>query len=312
MCYDLPFFVDALCISQSREAQWLEERASLVRLMGAIYAKAVQVVIDLGEAQGNLKEVRSMILEFGSIGHDQWQYLLKHPKHLNKLSTPRFSSNVWTSLCTVCQRPWFYRVWVIQEYALAKRADFLLGTMTVLNIELRNSVARAFDLAGDLRHPKDSKFYNDDDERVAIRVKLSQTGNLMEAMQYFCDRHPQLHDVSSKQRTLSLSKALTRTQGFKATDKRDKLYALFGLTKHTDMSSFNIDYHESIQDLSRRLSMFLVQQGAVTSLICGLACRDNTSPSSWMVKLQDCYEARRLNQQDTSTPRKRSIQCWGP
>ncbi|KAF5983383.1 heterokaryon incompatibility protein het-6 [Fusarium bulbicola] len=113
-------WVDALCINQSVHG----ERNQQVRIMGDIYKSARQVVVWLGDAADD-------------------SHLVFH--HLNDETIPdSFHSGspppedkrcAWIALV---KRPWFFRTWVIQEIALAKRAVMMCGEDETLwrNVEI--------------------------------------------------------------------------------------------------------------------------------------------------------------------------------
>ena len=90
-------WVDAICINQRIP----DERYHQVRLMGNIYSSARRVIVWLGPAE----EESDMIIDWilGKVGI---------PGSLQMLMF-RFG------LRALCGRPWFSRVWVVQEVALA-------------------------------------------------------------------------------------------------------------------------------------------------------------------------------------------------
>lgn len=47
--------------------------------------------------------------------------------HLESLGLPSIDENDWQGLMNILQNPWFTRVWVIQELALARDCFSLLG-----------------------------------------------------------------------------------------------------------------------------------------------------------------------------------------
>ncbi|KAH7129071.1 heterokaryon incompatibility protein-domain-containing protein [Dactylonectria macrodidyma] len=92
-------WIDAVCINQ----RVTEERNHQVQMMGQIYSSALRVVIWLGSEAGGSAAVISAI----RAGADPQQLI----------STLRFRFE----LRALCSRPWFSRIWVVQEVALAKQ-----------------------------------------------------------------------------------------------------------------------------------------------------------------------------------------------
>ncbi|KAH8693352.1 heterokaryon incompatibility protein-domain-containing protein, partial [Phaeosphaeriaceae sp. PMI808] len=82
------FWIDQLCINQRN----LSERAHQVKIMGHIYQQAAKTVVWLGK-------------------EEPYFPLLQELHH----NLPPLDSPVWKCLANVLQRPWFRRVWVIQE-----------------------------------------------------------------------------------------------------------------------------------------------------------------------------------------------------
>ncbi|KAG7414350.1 Heterokaryon incompatibility protein 6, OR allele [Fusarium oxysporum f. sp. rapae] len=107
-------WVDALCINQSVHG----ERNQQVRIMGDIYKSARQVVVWLGDAADD--------------SHLVFQHLNDEsiPDSFHNDSTPpEDKRRAWSALV---KRPWFFRTWVIQEIALAKRAVMMCGEESTL------------------------------------------------------------------------------------------------------------------------------------------------------------------------------------
>ncbi|RKL23229.1 hypothetical protein BFJ68_g1435 [Fusarium oxysporum] len=107
-------WVDALCINQSVHG----ERNQQVRIMGDIYKSARQVVVWLGDAADD--------------SHLVFQHLNDEsiPDSFHNDSTPpQDKRHAWSALV---KRPWFFRTWVIQEIALAKRAVMMCGEDSTL------------------------------------------------------------------------------------------------------------------------------------------------------------------------------------
>ncbi|KAF4431028.1 heterokaryon incompatibility het-6 [Fusarium acutatum] len=113
-------WVDALCINQSVHS----ERNQQVRIMGDIYKSARQVVVWLGDAADDSH------LVFQHLNDDSI------PDSFHSGSPPpEDERRAWGALV---KRPWFFRTWVIQEIALAKRAVMMCGEDETLwrNVEI--------------------------------------------------------------------------------------------------------------------------------------------------------------------------------
>lgn len=105
-------WIDALSIDQSN----LTERNHQVSLMAAIYSSATKVAIYLGEASEDSELAIDFILE-----------CYDPSSNTNSLSYPK-SAELVQALSSFFYRPWFTRVWVIQEVVLPARGTAYCGT----------------------------------------------------------------------------------------------------------------------------------------------------------------------------------------
>jgi Heterokaryon incompatibility protein (HET) len=97
-------WIDAICIDQTS----IEERNAQVAIMGQIYKTASRVIIDIGETSAN--SALDCIIHCS----DEW--------------CSKFSPDAVEELYS---RPWFKRVWVLQEAYMSKEAYVLCGTRFV-------------------------------------------------------------------------------------------------------------------------------------------------------------------------------------
>ena len=122
---DLVCWIDAICINQ----QDTLEKNSQVLLMGDIYAAARLLVIWLGNEYDNSDLACALLVEWGEahrkfvIGHKRsleavgdFRIILDEVK--SELSDP-FDEASWEALSKLFHRPWWQRIWVLQEFAKA-------------------------------------------------------------------------------------------------------------------------------------------------------------------------------------------------
>ncbi len=116
-------WIDAICINQ----QNMDEKASHLNHMRDIYANASQVVVYLGEPESQDLTGSEVLKIFNFL-----EQLARHlpperdqvvePMNKNTLELLGFPSPddpAWSSLSTFFRRPWFSRVWVLQEICQA-------------------------------------------------------------------------------------------------------------------------------------------------------------------------------------------------
>lgn len=99
-------WIDAICINQDD----LKEKGHQVGRMGQIYRDAAQVIVWLGEDDA-YPRTRALLMQDGK---NRWP-----------LTLPEADIG---ELVTI---PWFFRVWAVQEYVLAKSITYQLGAMSL-------------------------------------------------------------------------------------------------------------------------------------------------------------------------------------
>jgi hypothetical protein len=125
-------WADAICINQRDN----HERAAQVKLMGLIYFKARRVRIWLGrdneEQEGPgvsqaIRLIKDYSRQYRSCNPDPGGSKLEVlSRHLLTDPDPMQLSH-WASVRRLLKRPWFTRVWVVQELGLSRHADFYCG-----------------------------------------------------------------------------------------------------------------------------------------------------------------------------------------
>ncbi|KAF2821313.1 HET-domain-containing protein, partial [Ophiobolus disseminans] len=178
-------WIDALCINQADAL----ERNAQVQLMNRIYPSASMVVIWLGPADRDDVEAIEKI----------------------KASRPPSS----TSLLRICERPWFYRVWVAQELALAHSDPVVYLGLSHL------SWTTLHDLITKLCENRTSLLLEDETRRP---MKLSHR------LKVALWNAKALGEVRQTRSTATLFQNLCNTQRSLATDHRDKVYGVLGLS----------------------------------------------------------------------------------
>jgi hypothetical protein len=146
--HSLPFWVDQICIDQSS----IEERNAQVGLMQRIYSQAHQVLIWLGPEEDGSDELMDGLAIAGPkaeachigdlLSQENWPQFVKWIKGgklddgVPRPSFAQLCSEISplmdpTLLLAWLRREWFHRVWIIQEYCLAKDPVFLCGAKSV-------------------------------------------------------------------------------------------------------------------------------------------------------------------------------------
>ena len=123
-------WVDAICINQSDA----EEKAHQVAGMGELYSCADQVLIWLGDATDESDMACSLLPEL-----TEKIWALKESTGWKPLTTdeivtqglPHPDDQLWRAVLLLYSRPWFQRLWIVQEVVLAPQCVFLCGAQQV-------------------------------------------------------------------------------------------------------------------------------------------------------------------------------------
>ncbi|TVY69029.1 Heterokaryon incompatibility protein 6 OR allele [Lachnellula suecica] len=200
---ELPLWVDAICIDQKN----LKERGQQVSFMGSIYAWARNTIIYLGESdEGSDRAIQA----------------------LRYASSRDFSNAEDIRKCivsSILSRPWFTRVWVLQELALSQNPiiqcglsrakwDRLASFIAVVNelVDHSPSVQEPTSVRGPARPEAEQLMMGMQEAREKIQV-----GNINRRL------------VETYQTLLSLVRSRS---GLGAKDPRDLIYAHVGMINY--------------------------------------------------------------------------------
>jgi hypothetical protein len=211
-------WADAICINQSDN----DEKSHQVANMGTVYAMASMVIVWLGDE--NLGETFKTLEE-----------LEEALENGNQTPEPKFTGALDSGMDAILEifnTPWFTRLWIIQEFVLAKNVQFWAGVQHIncktledvfKHHELRFLQLRLDMLKCDGSWGLDSTL---DDSLTNYVV----AGILIELRTMWRDRQPS----SSQGMSLYDCCLMVHRRPPKCTDKRDLIYALLGLAStHT-------------------------------------------------------------------------------
>ncbi|KAK4663107.1 hypothetical protein QC763_600470 [Podospora pseudopauciseta] len=220
-------WVDSVCINQSH----IPERNHQVNLMADIYRAASRVVVYLGESDENSVVVLSWIRE------------LDQPSDFGNGSGALPPSK--EAVEGFFRRPWFHRIWVIQEISLAQKAVVVCGkdevdwgSFTVL-------------------------YQHNENATRAARLELPYPVT-------FASRYNKPYRDGAMTYARRLVRMLGRSRHCEATDPRDKLYAIIPLVNIRDGSKteeswgdvlgISVDYSFSVDRVFTDTAVALLNQ----------------------------------------------------
>jgi hypothetical protein len=116
---DRPLWVDSLCINQKDDV----ERGSQVQRMGLIYTKADTVIMWLGEEENSSDMAMNFLNEFRQVLAEDSQGRAQISQMLGDAAY----DPAWVALRHLFERPYWSRLWILQEVLLARNPVIACG-----------------------------------------------------------------------------------------------------------------------------------------------------------------------------------------
>ena len=253
-------WADQICINQND----LQERTQQVLLMSKIYERARSTVVWLGEeadnsdgAVGTLFAVKYAL---------RWLTDEKAPniEEFKRLSLPESGSQDWVDLRKFLSRPWFHRVWILQEVVLQRTVEFVCGSKCFdwndLALFAYYMVKYDMEQFLGLEEPGD----HETTESSCTRIRMISDMK---------DYHQGFEQKSS------LFAVLVEGRGAKAANLRDKVFGVMGMSDQIVYP----DYERPIPDVYREACKACLNTADVVRLLCSV---DHVQPSvempSWV------------------------------
>ncbi|KAF2202605.1 HET-domain-containing protein [Delitschia confertaspora ATCC 74209] len=228
-----PFWVDAVCINQSNDA----EKGYQIPLMRRIYADASTVIAWLGDATAIEKAVFSEIPgviqnmvrpEAASIAPKLFSDDIAHTLHV-----PDTRSEFWPVFGRIINRPWFSRLWILQELLLAREITVYCGGASLewANLLELQRIILQWGLANLLQGTD----YTIEEVFRALNV----ISNF-----HWCTKKMGL----SYDRAVPISGLIHVTRRKQVTNPLDSIYGILGLVSDYVRSSTVVDYQSSFSN----------------------------------------------------------------
>ena len=240
---DRILWIDALCIDQNND----KDRGEQVQQMGSIYSKAERVIIWLGEATYETDYVMHYMKQLEKEG-------TKHASNDQKISDKQWV-NIWSAvvhslsadqrnllvegLQSLLRRNWFKRVWIIQEVASARVAQIACGGKSVS----ASIFARTLSLLEITPDPHCEPILDIMPGPLRNSSWWAKKRDLYTMLVKFCKSE--------------------------ATDPRDSIYALLGISSDAcDTNFLRADYEKNLQDVIFNTTLFLLNFNELNTPKC--------------------------------------------
>jgi len=221
-------WVDAICINQES----IEERNTQVAIMLDVYARAQNVQIWLGPADAD-----------SIMGMEVLKYFAENTLHEPAPWDQREEGTFCQALSNILQRGWFHRVWVVQEACVSRKSIMTCGNDS---FQWENDPNQVLKFIRRIKYATISPQWE--------RAGLSQV-NLDIFLQVL---NLQMQHLE-RQRRENLRPALDildiayDIRHRKATDPRDKIFAIMGLVDQNDKAFLRPDYMMSVEEVFKEL-----------------------------------------------------------
>lgn len=245
---DIMLWADAICINQSDD----DEKSRQIRMMGDIYNQAATVCVWLGKESPASRAAMDFL------------HSILMPGFCWDFGSGSISSH-WNALSYLLKRPWFGRLWVVQEISASRSAIVHCGGQYIhwddfsaaIGLLEANSDQISKALCTNPEHG-----YDDDP------VKILRTSGALQLVKISGSfKRSRVGAVPHSLTSLeSLVSSLTQ---FEATDARDHIYALLGIAwdvlRGEDL--LKPDYTKSVLEVYRDFIAFAIKQSSSLDII---------------------------------------------
>ncbi|PMD48905.1 HET-domain-containing protein, partial [Hyaloscypha variabilis F] len=222
-------WVDAICINQDDKV----EKSQQLLWMGSIYRRAKEVVAWLGEED----VISAMVMDY-----------IAPLRHSPTVTGPGSNLEI-ADFISFLERPYWSRVWIIQELALAKHTTIHCGG---------RQMSWAQFLSAFRSQERDAK---QSASRSLKHLAFVNAKNLIK-----------FHQDASKINPVRFIEALERSSEAKSTDPRDKAFALLELVYDSALYIPVPNYRQSAEDICIAITLSVVGTTSNLDIIPLLGC----------------------------------------
>ncbi|KAF5017067.1 hypothetical protein F66182_11059, partial [Fusarium sp. NRRL 66182] len=290
----LLLWVDAICINQLDNA----EKSIQVPRMSNIYGRCERVLAWLGpvepEERDDVQKLADKLKDFASPTDAESQSVAED----NRITAFRKSAGssqqaavdvetVRRALRSIGHRPWFRRIWILQEAVLAKQQPLLLCGSCEIGYEI---FFKTWVMMLDPSH--DGQLLHTFMAENPVRFQAIE----LVYKQMLHERHQgeaMSENAQKRQCAVDTLNLLNETTELEATVAHDRLYALLGLLSCNPLpSALQPDYAKPFEKLCHEFTVFILEQTQdIRVLNLGTLGNLRTVPS-WTPDLRNSWMAR--------------------
>jgi hypothetical protein len=245
-------WIDAICIDQQNMA----EKTKQLPLMTEIYSRCSRVIVWLSPPADVKAAQRTRMLLHTLSNPTYSPGMLLCKTRLNLIDTLcRTVANQEAAFIGVAQllcHPWFERIWVLQEMAVGKNVHVMFSGVCV-EWDVLATAAR--------------EMFSDADVYLRLKLHLSARIDRNESAAAWSSALFHLLQIKIMSETRgrrdnkdasSLGVHISQTTNFKATNPKDRIFALIGIASDREAIPFKPDYEDSDENVFIKTSSYLL------------------------------------------------------
>ena len=245
------FWIDAICINQTN----LDEKSSQIPMMTQIYGRATRVVVWLGapESRKDTRITRKMIRALN------WPEIIRSTTQL----LPTLFGNekdAFVAVGKLFSHPWFERIWIVQEVAAGKTVHVMYHGIC-MEWEILVAAANRLSHNPELRaRLLQHNLLKTTGSNTSTREHgQNTTVNVFEEIHWAHLQFLNMLRVSTQGgKILPLAGILVATFPCKATNPRDKIFAVLGISEDAQQLTSSLSYKDELEQVFLRATAFVL------------------------------------------------------
>ncbi|KAK0722699.1 heterokaryon incompatibility protein-domain-containing protein [Lasiosphaeria miniovina] len=244
-------WVDQICINQGD----VDERSEQVQMMRDIYVQAASVLIWLGpDGSRSAPHAKALLAKLAAIRRSPGWTRFPKDHQLRAVGLPPRAAPVWAALQAMLKNTYFERTWVIQEAVFAREADIWWGRTRIPWSTFESGYVIA----------SLNMMYEPDAEPSCPQLSLGRVQALVQSR-------------LQRESSVGWLLMLRLTEHHKATDSRDKVYALVGIVN--EPAPFKVDYSLPAARVYTQITRHIIEQSKSLEILSSFHPLDPTSPA---------------------------------
>lgn len=261
---DRTLWIDSICINQEDKV----ERAQQIKLMARIYSCGQQNLVWLGaETEITAEAVETMKAIVHNAREETNDFETFHCELYDDHGSFRhaISPETWNddaldlpALLDIYRRPWFERLWVVQEVALSRQNTCLCGPHEMPFEDILRSASWAYHKLDFLTE----NIFDDFDPSLLLRI-------------LFVMHRSQELSSNTSEHTFDLHQTVATLRGFQTEDPRDHVFGLLGLFRISDPSVAKLldpRQDKSLDHVLRDATRAMIQQSERLDCFRSIGC----------------------------------------